>query len=59
VVCCYGKIEKIGTTSIALKLEVWVKPVLEGLGQNRFKVTEAKFVYVAIDDDHKKRVIPK
>ena len=59
VVCCYGRVEKIGTTSIALRLEVWVKPILrEGDGE-RFKVTEARFVYVAIDGNHQKRVIPK
>lgn len=57
VVCCYGTIEKIGNTSISLKLEVWVKPVLRSGDENRFKVTEARFVYVAIDDNHHKRSI--
>lgn len=27
VVCCYGKCVRLGTTSITIKLEVWVKPV--------------------------------
>lgn len=58
VVCCYGTIDKIGNTSISLRLEVWVKPILRE-GEDRFKVTEARFVYVAIDDDHEKRVIEK
>lgn len=58
VVCCYGSIEEVGNTSISLKLEVWVKPILRR-GEDRFKVTEARFVYVAIDDDHKKRIIKR
>lgn len=60
IFCCYGSVEKIGNTSITIKLEVWVKPILlHSCGTERFKVTEARFVYVAIDDDHKKRLIPK
>lgn len=59
VVCCYGQVDRIGNTSIALKLEVWVKPILESGQEERFKVTEGRFVYVAIDDNHKKRSIPK
>jgi acyl-CoA thioesterase YciA len=59
VVCCYGLVDSIGNTSIALKLEVWVKPVLPRGEEERFKVTEGRFVYVAIDDEHKKRSIPR
>lgn len=59
VVCCYGKIEKIGNTSISVRLEVWVKPVLRKGGGPRFKVTEARFTYVAIDEEGKKREVPK
>jgi acyl-CoA thioesterase YciA len=59
VVCCYGLVDSIGNTSVALKLEVWVKPVLQSGGEERFKVTEGRFVYVAIDDEHKKRSIPR
>ena len=59
VFCCYGRIEKIGTTSITLKLEVWIKPILRKKGVDRYKITEGRFVYVAIDDEHKKRQIPQ
>lgn len=59
ILCCYGHVEKIGNTSVTLNLEVWVKPILRPGGVERYKVTEARFVYVAIDDDHKKRQIPK
>jgi acyl-CoA thioesterase YciA len=48
VVCCYGEVEH---------LEVWVRPALrESEDPNsRFKVTEANFVFVAIDDTGQKR----
>ena len=57
VVCCYGEVTKIGTTSITLHLEVWVKPVLREVEspETRFKVTEANFTFVAVDEDGKKR----
>ena len=61
VVCCYGRIVRIGNTSITLNLEVWVRPVL-GRTDNqcpRFKVTEASFTYVSIGNDGKKRTIKK
>lgn len=59
IFCCYGYVEKIGNTSITVKLEVWVKPIIHSCGLGRYKVTEARFVYVAIDDEHKKRLILK
>jgi acyl-CoA thioesterase YciA len=59
VVCCYGKVLKIGTTSVTLKIETWVKPLLADIThpEPRFKVTEATFVYVAIDEQRKKTKI--
>ena len=59
VVCCYGRVLRVGTTSIAIELEVWVKKVLPGIEEEspRFKVTEATFTYVAIDGEGKKRPI--
>ena len=61
VVCCYGHIKRLGTTSVALELEVWVKPVLRETEdkKSRFKVTEALFTYVAIDEYGRKRVIER
>ncbi|MCK5941380.1 MAG: acyl-CoA thioester hydrolase YciA [Planctomycetes bacterium] len=59
VVCCYGRLVKVGSTSMTIDLEVWVRPILRETEQDRarFKVTEARFVYVAIDADRKPRVI--
>lgn len=63
VVCCYGTVVKIGNTSITIRLEVWVKPSFWRVKSRNedpfFKVTEASFTYVAIDDDGRKRLIPK
>ncbi|WP_207062367.1 acyl-CoA thioester hydrolase YciA [Motiliproteus sp. SC1-56] len=57
VVCCYGELRRVGKTSLALQLEVWVNPILRSNQSHRFKVTEAAFFYVAIDDTGAKRVI--
>ena len=59
-VACHGRVIRIGTTSVTLKLEVWVKPCPPaGEPQKpRFQVTEAIFTYVAVDDAGKKRPVP-
>ncbi|WP_116474007.1 acyl-CoA thioester hydrolase YciA [Zobellella maritima] len=58
VVCCYGELQRVGSSSIAVKLEVWVKPVLEPENNHRYCVTEALFIYVAIDDKGRPRAVP-
>src|SRR5947207_1877120 len=47
VVCCYGRVLRVGTTSIAIELEVWVKHVGRETEEEwpRFKVTQALFTY--------------
>lgn len=57
VVCCYGKCVRIGTTSMTVKLEVWVKPVLPDGLSDRYCVTEAMFTYVAIDENGRPRKV--
>ena len=57
VVCCYGKCTRVGNSSMSIKLEVWVKPILHELDQDRYCVTEALFTYVAIDENNKPRSI--
>ncbi|UTW12620.1 acyl-CoA thioester hydrolase YciA [Marinobacterium rhizophilum] len=61
VVCCYGEMKRLGNTSLALHLEVWVRPRLSrGQGSSHLsKVTEALFTYVAIDENGAKRPIPR
>lgn len=60
IVCCHGRVVRIGTTSVTLKLEVWVKPstTMSDPQKPRFLVTEATFTYVAVDEAGKKRPVP-
>jgi acyl-CoA thioesterase YciA len=46
-VCCYTDLVRIGCTSIALHVEVWV--LRQGRG-SRVKVTDAEFVFVALNE---------
>lgn len=59
IVCCYGDIIGVGRTSITITLEVWVTPILRETEAHcpSVKVTAAKFTYVAIDENGKKRII--
>ncbi|MBB1199503.1 acyl-CoA thioester hydrolase YciA [Enterobacteriaceae bacterium 89] len=58
VVCCYARCTKRGNTSITVNIEVWVKKVAsEPIGQ-RYKATEALFIYVAVDSEGKPRPLP-
>jgi acyl-CoA thioesterase YciA len=61
VVCCYGAVKHQGNTSVAPHLEVWVRPRLsrEKGSRPHFRVTEAVFTYVAIDESGAKRPIPR
>jgi acyl-CoA thioesterase YciA len=61
VVCCYGEVARIGTTSITIALEVWVKPALDQplTVTPHFQVTKAAFTYVSIDSTGQKQVINK
>jgi acyl-CoA thioesterase YciA len=45
-VTCFAGVERIGNTSITVKIESWVR---RGLGDEAFKVTEGVFTYVAVD----------
>ncbi len=56
VVCCYCDIDRVGTTSITVHVEVWV--TRGGAAVRRIKVTEGVFTYVAIGDDGAKRPVP-
>lgn len=55
VLCVYTHIERIGTTSITIGLEAWVR---RNRLDDRQKVTEARFVYVSLDEAGHKRPIP-
>lgn len=55
VVCCYSDVLRTGNTSVTVLIEAWV---LRGRRpENRIKVTEGTFTFVAIDADGNKRQI--
>lgn len=60
ILCVYTRILNIGTTSISVGMEAWVrrnrrdKP---GQKENREIVTKGTFIYVALDENGKKRPI--
>jgi acyl-CoA thioesterase YciA len=53
---CYSFIEKIGRTSIRVKVEAYVDRMTGG---EKLKVTEGHFVYVAIDQNRRPIAVPK
>jgi acyl-CoA thioesterase YciA len=61
VVCCYGEVLRIGTTSITINLEVWVRPALDQPIADipEMRVTKAAFTYVAVDRQGKKQPIKR
>ena len=56
VLCVYAGIDRVGRTSMTVQLEAWA---LRGRGPQRVRVTEGRFVYVAIGDDGWPRPVPK
>jgi len=56
VLCVYTWVDSIGTTSIKIGMEAWTK---SRSTPSRTKVTEGHFIFVALTDDGKKRVIEK
>jgi acyl-CoA thioesterase YciA len=53
-VSCYCEVEKIGRSSIAIKVETWARRAQDG---DHVKVTEGLFTYVAIDPDRRPRPV--
>ena len=55
-VTCYCEIERVGNTSITMKIESWVR---RDIGDDDgFKVTEGVFTYVAVDADGRPQPVP-
>ena len=51
VLCVYTHVERVGNTSITIAVEAWARV------DDRVKVTDGRFVYVALGEDGKKRQI--
>lgn len=58
VVSCYTTIEDIGRSSVTVQVEVWMSTIVDQLDQIT-KVTEGRFVFVAIDENRRTRAIPQ
>lgn len=56
VLCVYTTIERIGTTSVTVEVEAWAR---RNRVSDRVKVTDGRFVYVALGEDGAKRVISR
>jgi acyl-CoA thioesterase YciA len=53
-VSCYTEITKIGRSSITIAIETWVRRLD---GDQRIKVTEGVFTYVALDSHRRPRPV--
>ncbi|MAM61601.1 acyl-CoA thioesterase [Maritimibacter sp. UBA3975] len=54
ILCIYGEVERVGNTSVAVRLDAWV---VRGQGATTEKVTEGVFTFVALDFEGNKRPI--
>ena len=57
VLCCYANIERIGNTSLTIRIQAWV--IREVHAGERVKVTEGLFTFVAIGEDRQPRAVPR
>ncbi|CAN5889347.1 hotdog domain-containing protein [soil metagenome] len=55
VLCVYSSIDRVGRTSISVRLEAWALRSRDG---NREKVTEGLFTFVALESDGRPRQVP-
>lgn len=56
ILCVYTRIERVGNTSITVAMEAYTKSMDR---PTRAKVTEGRFVYVALDKEGRKRSIAR
>ena len=56
ILCVYTTVERIGNTSITINIEAWAR---RNRLYDRVKVTDGRFIYVALDENGQKRVIPR
>jgi acyl-CoA thioesterase YciA len=55
ILCVYTTVERVGTTSLTVAVEAWAR---RNRLDDRVKVTDGRFVYVALGEDGRKRAIP-
>ena len=54
ILSVYCEIERVGRTSMAIRIGAWVQ---RRLSHRSFKVTEGVFTFVALDDDGRKQPV--
>ena len=54
ILCVYTTLERVGTTSITISIEAWAR---RNRVADRVKVTDGRFIYVALGEDGEKRRI--
>lgn len=54
ILCVYTTIERVGTTSVTVAIEAWAR---RNRLADRVKVTDGRFVYVALGEDGRKRPV--
>ena len=54
ILCVYTTVERVGTTSVTISMEAWAR---RNRIAERVKVTDGRFVYVALGEDGSKRRI--
>ncbi|UJQ94471.1 acyl-CoA thioesterase [Mariluticola halotolerans] len=56
ILCIYTTITRVGNTSISIYMEAWAR---RNRLDDRVKVTDGTFIYVALDDEgHKRQIDP-
>ena len=55
IISVYARIERVGRTSIAIRIEVVAS---RNRGTDEVKVTEGLFTFVALDENHRPRPVP-
>ena len=55
ILCVYTEVERVGNTSITIAVEAWAR---RNRLADRVKVTDGRFVYVALGEDGQKVKIP-
>jgi len=57
VLCCYADIRKVGNSSITIHVQAWAHR-RDGSKLDEIKVTAGDFVFVALNEDGSKRLLP-
>ncbi|EPC00754.1 acyl-CoA thioester hydrolase [Litchfieldella anticariensis FP35 = DSM 16096] len=58
VVNIFTAVRDIGRSSVKIDVQVWIRPPNERDPDELYKVTEARFVMVALDDNGRIRAVP-